>query len=762
MNGEILGDRYELLEQIGEGGMAIVYKARCNKLNRFVAVKILKAEYSDNEEIVSKFKKEATAIAKLSDNNIVNVLDVGTQGDINYIVMELVNGKTLKKVIEQFGKVSYETAINIAIQVAKALDCAHKNNIIHRDIKPQNILVTEEGLVKVTDFGIAKSSDSATLTNTSTILGSAHYFSPEQAKGSFIDDRTDIYSLGVVMYEMLTGKVPFEADSPVTIALKHLQEQVVPPKELNSKIPESLNKVVLKCMEKDANKRYQDVKELIADLEKIKENPDVVIGGATLSSSDTQATTQHTIIMDAIKEPIMIKDDDENPDDEYYDEEDEYYDEEEYYEEEDVEIEDDNQEEENKPKNNEKSKKSSKGIIIGIAAIVIIALLGVGGYFIFGGGSSAKKVTVPNLVGMTFEEAKEKASSLGLKIVKIKEVKSDQKAGLVLETDPKAGESVNEGATINVTVSGEEKLYMPNVVEDTLTDAKVKLKSIGITDINVSEEYSDSISAGNVISQDPSEGKEVTKDTTVNLVVSKGKRVTTVTVPSLNGLTEREARDKLDALGLSVNVQTSKTTDPSLKDKVIDSSPKSGVNVEKGSTVTLTIGTYTEESINIGNIINTDMTGNEALQSLKNQGITNVSINGNGDNKVSSWSPNNIKSKDTQVIITTKEDKVYISNIISEGMDASAAKQELKNAGFNVAFAGDGEGGKVVSWNPNEATPGTTITVTTKKDNNNTATVDENKSENGEETDHNNSHNNPQDNSQDNSKDNSKDKNKAK
>lgn len=727
MNGEILGDRYELLEQVGEGGMAIVYKARCNKLNRYVAVKILKAEYSDNEEIVSKFKKEATAIAKLSDNNIVNVLDVGTQGDTNYIVMELVNGKTLKEVIEQFGKVSYETAITIAIQVAKALDCAHKNNIIHRDIKPQNILVTEDGLVKVTDFGIAKSSDSATLTNTSTILGSAHYFSPEQAKGSFIDDRTDIYSLGVVMYEMLTGKVPFEADSPVTIALKHLQEQVVPPKELNSKIPESLNKVVLKCMEKDANKRYQDVKELISDLEKIKENPDAEIGAASKIGNDTQATTQHTIVMDAIKEPIITNDDHNDLEDEYYDDEDdEYYDEDDgYYDDE----EDDNYEEEKKPKKKDQHKKSSKGIIIGIAAVVIIVLLGVGGYFMLGGGGSPKKVNVPNLVGMTFEDAQKEASSIGLRAVKIKEVKSDKKAGTVLETDPKAGESVNEGTTINVTVSGEEKTYMPNVVEDTLNDAKAKLNSIGITNINVTEEYSDSISAGKVISQDPSKdsevtkdttvnlvvskgkkaetivmpnlsedtlndaksklkaigitninvseeysdsipagkiisqdpsnGKGVTKDTTVNLVVSKGKKTTNVTIPSLNGLTEREARDKLSALGLNVNVQTSKTTDPSLKDKVIDSSPKSGTAVEKDSDVILTIGTYTEESIDIMSLIG-GKTGEQAVAILNSKGFSaKVGEKYDGSGIVTGVSNPNAKPGDSINIYTdkNKEDK---------------------------------------------------------------------------------------------------------
>lgn len=716
MNGEILGDRYELLEQVGEGGMAIVYKARCNKLNRYVAVKILKAEYSDNEEIVSKFKKEATAIAKLSDNNIVNVLDVGTQGETNYIVMELVNGKTLKEVIEQFGKVSYDTAITIAIQVAKALDCAHKNNIIHRDIKPQNILVTEDGLVKVTDFGIAKSSDSATLTNTSTILGSAHYFSPEQAKGSFIDDRTDIYSLGIVMYEMLTGKVPFEADSPVTIALKHLQEQVVPPKELNSKIPESLNKVVLKCMEKDANKRYQDVKELISDLEKIKENPDVEIGAVSKIGNNTQATTQHTIVMDAIKEPIITKDDHNDLEDEYYDDEDdEYYDEDDdgYYDE----SEDDHYGEEKKPKKKDQYKKSSKGIIIGIAAVVIIALLGVGGYFMLSGGGSPKKVNVPNFVGMTFEDAQKKASSLGLKVVKIKEVKSDKKAGTVLETDPKAGESVNEGTTINVTVSGEEKSYMPNVVEDTLNDAKVKLNSIGITNINVTEEYSESISAGKVISQDPSEGSDVTKDTTVNLVVSKGKKTTNVTIPSLNGLTERDARDKLSVLGLRVDVQTSKTTDPSLKDKVIDSSPKSGATLEKGSRVILTIGTYTEESIDIMSEIS-GKSFESAVKKLAKNNITATIAEGYDESgNVVSSSPSSVKPGGSVALTTDKkkESTIDVMSLIS-GKSGNSAISVLsrKNITASIAPGYDGDGNVTKVSNPNPK-PGESIIIYTDK-----------------------------------------------
>ena len=670
MIGEILGDRYELLEQIGEGGMAIVYKARDNKLNRFVAVKILKAEYSDNEEIVRKFKKEATAIAKLSDNNIVNVLDVGTQENTNYIVMELINGKTLKKVISEFGKVKYETALNIAIQVAKALDCAHKNNIIHRDIKPQNIMVTEDGVVKVTDFGIAKSSDSATLTNTSTILGSAHYFSPEQARGSFIDNRTDIYSLGIVMYEMVTGKVPFEADSPVTIALKHLQEKVVPPKEINSKIPESLNKVILKCMEKDANNRYQDVKGLLADLEKIKEDPNYIIGG-TDNSNLGDVTAQHTIIMDAIKAPIITNDEDlkddvlgnENLDDEdedYYDDEDEpEYEEENYVEPEDDEY-DDYDEDYNEDKF--KKKKNNKGIIIGIISVVIIALLGVGGYFAFGSGGSAKKIKVPNFVGMTFDEAKKQAEDSGLKLVKIKEVKSDKKAGEVLETDPKAGEMVSKGSTINVTVSGEEKIYMPNVVEDELNDAKTKLQSIGITNVEVKQDYSDSISEGKVISQDPSQNQEISKDTKVTLVVSLGKKY--ITVPELGGLSETAARNKLNNLGLSANVKTGKTTDKSSDGKVIDTTPSSGEGVAAGSTVTLIIGSYEPESISIMDKIS-GMSYRDAVNELSKNNISASIADGYSENgSVVSSYPSSVKPGGSVVLKTDtkKEEQVTPDN----------------------------------------------------------------------------------------------------
>ena len=288
MIGTILGSRYELLEKIGEGGMAIVYKAKCHLLNRYVAVKILKEEFSNNIDFMEKFKKEAASAASLSSNNIVNIYDVGQERDINYIVMEYIKGKTLKQIILQNGSMNNNQVIDYGMQIAKALECAHKNNIIHRDIKPHNILVTEDGTVKVTDFGIAKASSSVTITNTSTVMGSAHYFSPEQAKASFVDCRTDIYSFGIVLYEMVTGRVPYDAESPVSVALKHIQEPVVPPKEINDNIPENLNKLILKAIEKEPIKRYQTANEMLLDLQRIQNNSSYTIATNSMENEYTR------------------------------------------------------------------------------------------------------------------------------------------------------------------------------------------------------------------------------------------------------------------------------------------------------------------------------------------------------------------------------------------------------------------------------------------------------------------------------------------
>ncbi|MGL5149685.1 MAG: Stk1 family PASTA domain-containing Ser/Thr kinase, partial [Clostridium sp.] len=527
MIGLILGNRYELIEKIGEGGMSEVYKAKCNKLNRFVAVKILKKELCDNADIVEKFKREATAIATLSDNNIVNVLDVGTQDELNYIVMEYVKGKTLKEVIVQFGKLNYETCITIGIQIAKALDCAHRNNIIHRDVKPQNILVTEEGVIKVTDFGIAKSASSATLTNTTTIMGSAHYFSPEQAKGSFIDNRTDIYSLGIVLYEMATGKLPFDGESPVTIALKHIQEEPVPPKQINLRVPESLNALILKAMSKDPNKRYQNAKEVITDLQKIKENPDVILGSV---AGMVDNTGDHTIIMDAVKsntskvEPTTVKKN--NYSNDYYDDEDEDDDDDEYY-------------DDRKPS---KAKKSNKGLIGGIIAVVALLAVGVGAFIFFSGSGEKvpeiKKIQVPKLVGLDKEIAYKTVIDAGLKYREVMENSNDVEEGKVIKITPDEAE-VDEGAEITVYISaGKTSKKFIDYTRQSIDRAKEQItKDFGIKPENivVREEYSDNVNVGIIISQDPVAGSPVTEDSTITLVISKGKETKFEIVPTLKG-----------------------------------------------------------------------------------------------------------------------------------------------------------------------------------------------------------------------------------
>ncbi|MBD7914113.1 Stk1 family PASTA domain-containing Ser/Thr kinase [Clostridium sp. Sa3CUN1] len=579
MNGIILGGRYELLEKIGEGGMSEVYKAKCNKLNRFVAVKILKKQFADNEEIAQKFKREATAIANLSDTNIVNILDVGTQEDIDYIVMEYVSGKTLKELINYSGKLSYTTAIKIALQIAKALDCAHRNNIIHRDIKPQNILVTEAGEVKVTDFGIAKSTDSQTITNTTSIIGSAHYLSPEQAKGTYIDFRSDIYSFGIVLYEMVTGRLPFEGDSPVTVALKHLQEEPVPPKNINSAIPDSLNKLILKAIKKEPIKRYQNAKEIIQDLQKIQENPDIIIG-------DNINNNDNTIIMapiNTIKSSNISK------------AEDDYYDDEDFDDEYDEDF-DDDYEDKPKKKNN---KKTLKKILISIGVILIILILGSVGFFLAGGTGNSKEIEVPNIVGSKFDDAKKQFEALGLKLEIKTTEKSDKPENTILETDPKAGMKVKKGTVINVIVSaGEEQIDMPDVRNYEKTTIEQTLKSKGLNNYIITEEYNDTIEVGYFIRQNPAAGTKISKNTEINIVISKGPETKFIDVANVIDKTLADAKEALK--GFEVKVIEEVTHDES-KDGIVLSQDNQGKKLQEGATVTITVGKYEVPLVDIRN-----------------------------------------------------------------------------------------------------------------------------------------------------------------
>jgi len=649
MTGIVLGNRYELLEKIGEGGMAEVYKARCNKLNRFVAVKILRKQFANNEEISQKFKKEATAIANLSDTNIVNILDVGTQDDIDYIVMELVNGKTLKDVINFNGNLGYNTAIKIALQIAKALDCAHKNNIIHRDIKPQNILITENGDVKVTDFGIAKSTDSTTITNTTSIIGSAHYLSPEQAKGTYIDCRADIYSFGVVLYEMVTGKLPFEGDSPVTVALKHLQEEPIAPKSINSAIPDSLNKLILKAMEKEVIKRYQSAKEIIQDLQKIQQNPDIII--AEKSTQDDQ----HTIIM----APVNI---DNNKTTNMSKLEDEYYDDDDYEEEyEDEDDDDDDDYEEKKVSKKKKSSNSGKKIIIALVSIIIVIALGSFGFMLSSGSPRVKEVKVPDITGKTLEEAKVILAKLKLELEEGGTEKSDKPEGTITDIYPKAGTTVQEKTKIKVMISGGiEKLKMPDLREVEVSEARNRLKSMGITNITETEVYNDNYKAGIVIESEPKVKSEVTADTPVKLVVSKGPEQKFSYVPNLIGKESKDAETKLNEVKLVPKIEERETDRENENGKVIDQSI-SDTNVEEWTTITIYVGKYVKpvEMINLDELGLNGKKVSEVRQILADKGLKVVFDSAGVDEKndiVTGYSPAQAEVGSTITLSTKKEE----------------------------------------------------------------------------------------------------------
>ena len=616
MIGEVLGDRYELIEKIGEGGMAIVYKARDNKLSRLVAVKILKKEFANNKDISDKFKKEATAVANFSDANIVNVLDVGheEEGNIDYFVMEYVNGKTLKELIVENGKLNYTVAISIGIQIAKALECAHRNNIIHRDVKPQNILVTESGLVKVTDFGIAKSSTSATITNTTTIMGSAHYLSPEQAKGTFIDLRSDIYSLGIVLYEMVTGVLPFDGESPVTIALKHIQSEPVEPKKYNEAIPDGLNNLIMKAISKESINRYQNCRELINDLQKIKENPNVAIG-ARANYDDGR-----TIVMEPIRtEQIVNNAVSSAPNKNLYsksDFENDY---------EDDEDEDDYEDDFFESRNNSKKKKSNNKVIIIIGVIIIaVALLGgiAFGSGLLSGGESNKFVTVPSIVGMTVENATKELEKVGLKLKVSETIESDKEENTILEMNPIENTQAKKGDTIEVKVSGGvAKIKVPdlrdyeiNYIEDLLTQKGLNW--------NITEQYSENIKSGYLIKQYPERDTEVDKGTTIELTISKGPEVKLVSVSNYLGQNVDTVKSDLEALGLVVKLKEQQTDRESENGAVLEQSIESGAKVSAGTAITLTYGKYVESTIDVTQYISVGMSLVDAVNSLNSAGIS--------------------------------------------------------------------------------------------------------------------------------------------
>lgn len=541
--------------------MATVYKAKCHVLNRYVAVKILRDEFTTDEEFIKRFNTEAQAVASLTHPNIVSVYDVGHEGNLYYIVMELIKGRTLKEIIVSEGALAWKWCVNVAIQIASALETAHKNNIIHRDIKPHNIIITEDGMAKVTDFGIAKAVSNSTITAFGTTMGSVHYFSPEHAKGGITDAKSDLYSLGVVMYEMLTGKLPFDADTPVSVALKHLQEQPIEPIIINPTIPQAVNKIIMKSMQKDSSLRYQNAGEMLKDLSIALKNPDADFVNIDNTIRDYPTQTISTIYSKPIEDKVKEKE-----------------------------------------KDMEKEKKNKFTAFIGkhkiistiIALVILFALTIAITSFAFD-MTTPKDVLIPELVGLTLDEAKTKVEEQKLQIeVKEERYDAEIEAGKIISQDPiyKENYKIKEKTTINVIVSlGLKIVKVPKVTGKTLEEAKELLEKEDLV-VVVEEEPSKKIEAGYVISQDVPENAEIGAGSTVTIKVSTG--VEKSLVPNVLDKTEADARKLITEAGLTL--ATVLNAEDTTKDNgiVLKQSLNAGDTVEKGSNMTITINKIEE------------------------------------------------------------------------------------------------------------------------------------------------------------------------
>ena len=592
-----LADRYEIIEQIGTGGMADVYKAKCHKLNRYVAIKVMKSEFSQDKTFVSKFWAEAQSAAGLVNPNVVNVYDVGVENGIYYIVMELVEGITLKKYIEKRGRLPYKEAVSIAIQVANGMDAAHKHNIVHRDIKPQNIIISKEGKVKVTDFGIAKVASSATI-NTSASMGSVHYISPEQARGGYSDERSDIYSLGITLFEMLTGTVPFDGDSAVSVAVQHIQDSIPLPSQLVEGVPVSVDKIVLKCTQKKTDRRYQSAAELIVDLKKSLVMPD-----------------EDFVRMGSAYDSVLKKDEEEyNPDDDELLTENAGHDLDDDNEDTDDELleNDSDKDEDIDDERNDKLELVMKCIGIGIAVIilmitifVVIKLVGNGKNTANNNKTSVEATTVnsannnssdmvevPAVVGMTKEDAIKALNKLGLGYKSVTQSSDTVAEDCVISQGNVGGSKVEKNSQIVLTIStGKEnkEVTVPNVKGKSEQEAKEAIEAANLV-ASVDYQYSDSVEAGNVIKYSPS--GSVAEGSTVTIHVSRGKKVTNVSVPNVLGMSESLASQTLDSANLKVTVKY-ETSSKAEYGTVTSQTPYSaGDSVPSGTTITIYVSHY--------------------------------------------------------------------------------------------------------------------------------------------------------------------------
>lgn len=595
--GTMIGNRYEVVEKVGTGGMADVYRAMDHRLNRYVAVKILKNEYSEDTKFVTKFRQEAQAVACLSHPNVVAVYDVGEEQGMHFIVMEFVEGITLKSYIEKKGKLSVREAVGIGIQIASGLEAAHNSHIIHRDIKPQNILISRDGTAKVTDFGIAKAASSNTIT--ASAMGSVHYISPEQARGGFSDEKSDVYSLGVTMYEMLSGTLPFTGESAVAVALAHIQEEAVPLTAMDATIPKGISDIVAKCMQKKADFRYPTSADLIADLKIFLQDPEGEYGVVKPLYENTDTIFIKPTDVNRIKAASQTTTGDSGMTA--------------------AEPEDKKAGEEDSGEVDPKLEKALIGGSIVVAIIIgIVIIYVIGKVFGFWGGASgsteatptpevtssaasatatpeasdsAQKVTVENVAGMITEEAKTALSQKGLSNVKVSEQQSDTvSAGKVISTDPEAGTEVEKDAEITLIVSsGTSTVQVPSVASMTVSKAKSTLAAEGFNAVEGSKVYSDTVKAGLVAYSNPKGGAQASKGATITLYISKGPKRTTTTVPDLMGMTKAQAKEALTAKKLVLGSVSTAYSDNVSKNRVCVQSKAEGTEVKTGSTVDITL-----------------------------------------------------------------------------------------------------------------------------------------------------------------------------
>ena len=560
LKGKVLGNRYEIIEKIGSGGMATVYKAKCRVLNRYVAIKILRDEFTTDEEFIKRFEVEAQSAASITHPNIVSVYDVGVEGNLYYIVMELIKGKTLKEiVIEEKGPLPWKWSVNIAAQIASALEIAHKNNIVHRDIKPHNIIITEDGIAKVTDFGIAKAVSNSTITAFGSTIGSVHYFSPEHARGGYTDEKSDLYSLGVVMYEMLTGRVPFDADTPVSIALKHMQEEAKSPKELNPNVPTAVNDIIMKAMKKETNLRYQNATAFVSDLKRALKEPNT--GFVDNNNYQGDFPTQRISTL-GVEENRNTRN---------------------------------TQKKDKKPNKFVMFIKKHK-VVASIVGLFLLFSISLGATIGIANATRPKEVAIPNLVGKTVEEAKQILTENELIYVeKESEYNSEYEVGQIISQDPAFvdGRNIKENTEVKVVVSlGTEKTIVPKLKGSTKEEAEAAAKDAKIN-LEIVEEISKTVEAGYVIKQEIDPDTEVNAGDTVKVYISIGTGIEQVVVTSVLYKDEATAKKTLEDLGLVVEVEYAEDNERG-NGVVLKQSIASGETVDEGSTVAITVNKLVE------------------------------------------------------------------------------------------------------------------------------------------------------------------------